>query len=52
MELSDLTTAEEHDVAQRDGVRRDQAAGAAGDLHGERLGVAGAEGLEDTPALQ
>ena len=52
LEHRDVPAAAQDDVAQRDRVRRDQPAGAARDLHGERLGVAGAEGLEDAPALQ
>lgn len=36
------------DIAQRDPIARDQAAGASGEFHRQALGVSGAEGLEDT----
>ena len=41
--------AAEHEVAEGDLVGRDEAAGPAGDLHGERLRVPGAERVDDRP---
>src|SRR4029078_13550503 len=52
LERRDVAAATQDDVAQDDRGRRDQAAGPGGDLHGERLGVTGAERLEDAPTLQ
>ena len=45
-------SAVQHDVAQGDAIGRDQSAGASGDLHGERLGVPGAERLDDPAGAQ
>ena len=47
-----VALAVEHDIAQGDAVGRDETAGAAGDLHGERLGVTGAEGVDDAAGLE
>ena len=47
-----VAIAVQHDIAQGDAVGRDQSAGAAGDLHRKRLGVAGAERLHDAPGVQ
>ena len=47
-----VAAAVQHDVAQGDPVGGDQPTGAPGDLHGERLGVAGAEGVDDAARLQ
>ncbi len=44
--------AEDHHIAQRDPVGRDQPARAASNLHRESLGVAGPERLHDTTGLE
>ena len=44
--------ADDDDITQGDPVGRDQAAGPTRDLHGQRLGVPGPEGLDDAAGPQ